>query len=435
MGYEVRHIVHLVPAHLEVEEHRVSKYRCKRCCDENARGEETSSVIVRAEGPAAPLDKSPAGPSLLAHILTQKYVNAMPITRIADDLASSAHLPFSKQTIAGWVIGIARRHLAPLVEVMKRRLLAMRLLHIDETSVQVLKEPGRSPTSKSWMWLFASAAAEVPIYVFHYDPARSRAVPRAFLEGFSGTVVTDGYKVYDDLGPAIRRGACAAHIRRKFLEALKAETPAGAPYPTDTAAAKGFAFLERMFSLERAWADMDADARLEARRDELAPLMDDFEAWARKAILSAVEKSLLHRALSYALTEWPHLRLVLEDGAIPIDNNRAERAIRPFCCGRRQWLFSDTPHGAAASAAAYSLITTARACGLDAFSYLSWLLEEMPKAERAGTLDLKSFAPYAPSIPDHVRAKEPFRFVDEPVVGIDPKELDGLETAIDDLPE
>ena len=432
MGYDVRHIVHIVPAHLEVEEHRIRKYRCRHCCDANAAGEDAPSVIVRAQGPVPPLDKSPAGSTLLAHILTQNYVLSQPIYRIADDLSSSLGLPFSRQTLAGWVIRAARTYLAPLADAMAQRLRSRDLIHIDETTVQVLKEPGRSPTTKSWMWVFAAAQDDDPLYVFKYDPSRSRKVPKTFLEGFSGTVITDGYRVYDDLGEGIRRSACAAHIRRKLLDALKAETPAGAPPPENTPAAVGLGFLEKIYMLERRWKDLSPEKRLERRREKLAPVMDKFEAWAKQAVLSTEKGSLIGRALSYAIGEWPHLRLILEDGRIPIDNNLAERAIRPFALGRKNWLFSDTPHGADASAAAYSVITTARAAGLDPYAYLTWLLTEMPEAVRRGDIDYGEFLPIADTIPDSLKAKEPFCFADDPIIDVDPHALDEIDQAEDE---
>ena len=166
MGAEIKRVIKLVPAHLEVEEHRRHVYGCRSCSERNASDGQTPVQIVKAQTPKLPLEKSCASPSLLAYILYQKYALALPIYRISNDLQNSTGLSITRQTLAGWAIRSYERWLSLIYALMKERILKNDILHVDESAIQVLKEPERKPTTKSYMWLFASAACETPIYVF-----------------------------------------------------------------------------------------------------------------------------------------------------------------------------------------------------------------------------------------------------------------------------
>lgn len=202
MGYEVRREFVYVPARVEVREHRVAKYVCRECSKANAAsGGEAPASIVQAPGPALPLPGTWASPELLAHVMKQKYQMALPIYRIAGDLSSQQGLPVSRQALSGCAIDAYGRWLSMLYSLIKGEVLSNGIVQCDETSVQVLKEPKRKPQSKSYMWLFASAACDRPAYVLEYHHTRGRSVVQSFLEGWSGTIVTDGYVAYEGLGP------------------------------------------------------------------------------------------------------------------------------------------------------------------------------------------------------------------------------------------
>lgn len=426
MGIEVKRIIRLVPAHLTVEEHRRQVYVCSPCSKKNTQDAITPVQILKAPMPTFPIDGSVASPSLLAHILYNKYALAQPVYRIANDLKLSTGLTLTRQTLGNWVIRSYERWLAMLYSLMKREILKRNVLHIDESGIQVLKEPGRSAAQRSYMWLFTGAACDKPLYLFEYNETRSRKVITDFLGDWSGTIVADGYSAYDNLGENIVRSSCLVHIRRKFTDIVKG---VGKDTIDDLPGAISGQALEKIgeiFHIDSEFDDMDADTRKAARLKKLKPQMDAFYSWCLKKRDEALPKMALHGALNYAIGQWPKLMNVLADGRVPLDNNRAEQALRPFCVGRKNWLFSDTPRGADASAAIYSIVTTAKGNGLKPREYLTWLFEEMPNTNN---LDdeavLARFLPWSDTVPDNCRIEsaedettaEP---LDEPIYDIDP---------------
>lgn len=430
MGYEVKREFVYVPARIEVREHRVAKYVCPTCSAANAEsGGEAPATIVQAPGPALPLPGTWASASLLAHVMRQKYELALPIYRISGDLSSQQRLPVSRQTLSGWVIDAYGRWLARLYSLIRGEVLSRDIVHCDETPVQVLKEPKRKPQSKSYMWLFASAACDRDAYVFEYHPTRGKAVVESFLDGWSGTIVTDGYAAYENLGPDVRRVSCIVHIRRGFYKIVK-DVGVDAAEASGSVALEALRRIEAIVAADNALDGLGADERKARRNAELRPMMEGFREWAiAQRDGYAAKKMKLYEALSYAIDQWPALMNALDDGRLPIDNNRAEQAIRPFAVGRKNWLFSDTQAGAHASAGIYSVVTTARANGLKAFDYLEWVLSEMPKAEAAGDLDAARFLPWSPDVPERCRAsreKAEAVFRDEPIVDVDVDEYEEI---------
>lgn len=219
MGYQVKRVFRIRPAHVYVEEHRQAKAVCRECSRANeADGGETPVQIVRAEMPAVtPVEGSCASASLVAYVMDRKYCMGMPLYRISSDLRASENLTVTRQAMAGWVIESWKLWLSPVRDLMKSLLTAHTRLHIDETRIQVLKEPGRKPESMSWAWVFCTADRDgPPIYIFKYDPGRGHEVPHAFLpEGWRGAIITDGHKAYETLMDkrpgAIVRVSCLVH--------------------------------------------------------------------------------------------------------------------------------------------------------------------------------------------------------------------------------
>ena len=426
---EVRRVVRMVPAHLVVEEHRVHVHRCPACCAANAGGGEGKAYFSRAAMPALPLPGSFAGPSLIAWVLHQKYCLSLPLARIESALAAEG-LPVSRQAMSGWVLLSWERWLSRLLPPMRERLLAGDVVHADETEVQVLREPGRDPCSKSRMWLFAAPACDVPVFIYEYNESRSGDVAAAFLDGWSGHLVTDGYPPYFSLGGGIVNVACLAHVRRKFAEIVKAAGGDARAAEAGSVALEARRMVDAVFHADAGLAGLEPGERRERRMGEVAPLMDAFSEWVGTQLPLAAPGMALRRALEYAATYMPYVRNALDDGRIALDNNLAERAIRPFVVGRKNWLFSDTPRGAAASAGIYSVVTTARANGLNARAYLEWLLEEMPNTRRLDDPDvLSSFLPWSPSVPDRCRvtpaeAARAAEVACEPVLDVDPAPFD-----------
>lgn len=324
MKVEVTEVIRLVPAHLEVEEHRRHVYRCKACCDANAAGEEVASQIVRAPMPAlTPIPGSFATASMLSHVINAKYANATPYYRLERDFLTLG-AEVSRQDMANWTIGAHERWLSLIHARMKERLLGCRYLNADVTEVQVLKEPGREPRQKSYMWLFRSGPHEVPNCIFEYHPTRSGSVPRAFLKGWRGYLTTDGYDPYFSMGmEGVTNTACLVHVRRKFAEIVRSAGGDAACEGADSIALEARRRIDRIFRVDSKLDGMGPEKRRKLREKRLRPLMESFQRWAEAAVSKAVPGLALHRALLYALKYWPYVMNVLEDGRLGLDNNIA----------------------------------------------------------------------------------------------------------------
>ena len=335
MKVEVTEVIRLVPAHLVVEEHRRHVYKCKSCCDANAAGEEVASQIVRAPMPAlTPIPGSFATASMLSWVINAKYANSMPYYRLEQDFRSIG-AEVSRQDMANWTIGAHERWLSLIHARMKEKLLGCRYLNADETEVQVLKEPGREPGRKSYMWLFRTGPHEVPICVFEYRPTRSGSVPRAFLDGWSGYLTTDGYDPYFNMGlPGVTNTACLVHVRRKFAEIVRSAGGDAVCEGADSIALEARRRIDRIFRVDSRFDGMEPEKRRKLRDKRLRPLMESFQRWAEAAVPKAVPGLALHKALLYALKYWPYVTNVLEDGRLGLDNNISERAIKSFVIGR-----------------------------------------------------------------------------------------------------
>lgn len=425
MSVEVTRRIRMVPAHLVVEEHRRHVYRCAACCADNADGGESKSVIVRAPQPKPPLPHSFATPSLIAWIVNGKYVNSLPLYRMEAELRSLG-APLSRQNMANWVMGCYERWFCLIYERMRAELMSHVRIHADETVVQVLREPRRAAERKSRMWLFCSARCDVPVYIFHYDETRSGSVACDFLAGWSGTLTTDGYKPYFNLGnPGVTNVACGVHIRRYFAKIVIAAGGDDKAATSQSVALEARRRMDRMFHIDSKFDGMEANERRAARDRELRPLMEDFLPWAIEQRGKASPKLALHRALDYAVTCWPYFMHVLDDGHLELSNNIAEQAQRIFVVGRKNWLFSNTPRGAEASAAVYSITTTAKANNLNPRLYVEWLLDKMPNAGALTDDIVDSLLPWSSAVPETCRlspegAQSAREFPDDPIVGADP---------------
>lgn len=426
VGVEVTRRLRLVPAHFVVEEHRTHKYRCRPCCEANAEGGEAPSVLVRAHAPKNCLPGSIATPSLISYIVNAKYVNSMPLYRIEGDFASLG-AAISRQNMANWVIHSYERWLAKVHGRIRAELLGHKVIHADETEVQVLKEPGRDARSVSRCWLFCSAEADTPAYAYEYRDTRSKAVAEDFLRGWSGTLVTDGYEAYYSLanGGSIRNVACLVHVRRKFIEVIDSAGGAEKARRAHSVALEARDKINAMFHMDNSFGDVGANERKALRDEKLRPLMEDFGRWLDAQIPKAAPRLKLHGALTYAKKYWPYVMNALEDGGAALSNNVAERGIKPFVIGRKNWLFSDTPRGAQASCGMYSIVTTARMNGVSPRPYIEWLLTELPNAGELTDDVLDSFMPWSDKVPQSFRlapekARELAETAEEPIVDIDP---------------
>ena len=364
------------PARFQVLRHRRLKYRCP-CCAEHLR---TAPMTPQ------PIPKSQASPGLLAFIATSKYVDGMPLYRLAKQFERIG-VTIPRQTQGRWMVQ-SGDVVQPVINLLRERMLEGRYIHCDETTVQVLDEPGKSAQSKSYMWVQASGTGEQPVVLFDYDPSRSGAVPKRLLEGFRGYLQTDAYSGYNDVArdPGVMRLLCLAHARRHFVDGLTAQgiNPNKLPAkPPDKARRllTALGYLRHVYTIERRIRGCPPEERYAVRQREARPVLERLHTWALATRAKVAPKTPLGKALAYLVEHWQGLIRFLDDGRLEVDNNRAENAIRPFTLGRRAWLFSATVEGAKASANLYSLVETARANHIEPYAYLRHLFTELPKAQ------------------------------------------------------
>ena len=272
--------------------------------------------------------------------------------------------------MSNWILKTAEDYLKPVYDRLHRELLVREVLHADETTLQVLHEPGRAPQSDSYMWLYrTSGDTQKPIVLYEYQPGRGGKHPKEFLNGFHGYLHTDGYAGYHNLPEEITVVGCWAHARRKFDEAVKS-LPKGKA--KGSSASQGLAYCNVLFEIEQSLEGTAPEERYKQRLKQAKPVLDALWSWA--SIRNAAPKSALGKALTYLKEQWPYLTNYLKDGRLEISNNRAERSIKPFVIDRKNFLFANTPKGAAGSAVMFSLIRTAMEYGLDPYEYLSHTL-------------------------------------------------------------
>jgi transposase len=398
MSTQSRKELKIIPAQLKVVEHVSHVYACRNC---ERTADETP--IVNAPLPAPIIPKSIASPSVVAYIMNQKFVEGLPLYRQEQQFAR-LNFELSRQTMANWMIYTAENWLSPLYDRMHCHLLKLDVLHADETELQVLREPGRAAQTKSYMWLYRSGRYDPPIVLYEYQPTRSGEHPRRFTAGFSGYLQVDGYVGYERL-PGVTLAGCWAHARRKYDEALKA-LPKDADI-ANTMAQQGLNFCTHLFAIEKELHDVSPEERLAARLELSQPVVDAFKKWLHDQSSRALPKSTLGQAINYCLNQWDKLTVFLKDGRLELDNNRAERSIKPFVMGRKAWLFANTQAGARSSAIIYSIVETAKENGLKPFNYLIHLFEELPNITTIDQAALDALLPWSNTLPESCRLDRP----------------------------
>ncbi len=324
MGREIREELKVIPAKAVIVRHVRHVYACRNC-------ENTSDhvPVVKADMPEPVIKGGFASPETIAHIASQKFMMASPLYRQEQEWKQNGIL-LSRQTMSNWLIKACEEWLEPIYEEMKRRLCEHEVLHADETVLQVLKEPGKTAQSKSYMWLFrTSGEAKHQVVLYDYQPDRKHTHPEEFLKGFSGYLHADGYDGYHKLPENITVVGCWAHLRRKFFDALKTLPKDKQP---DSNAAKGVAYCDKLFHFEKQLALLTPENRLKEREKLSRPLIDEFYDWIGH--LNALPNTLLGKAAHYAQSQRKYLERYLLDGRLEISNNRAERSIKPFVIGR-----------------------------------------------------------------------------------------------------
>ena len=361
----VRHELQVIPRQVKLLAYYTVTYACDHC------EKDTGFAHLANVKPPVPLMKhSLASPSSVADIMAKKYADGLPLAR-QEKIWAREGVELSRATMANWVIQCSQTWLKPLYKHMKQRLLEQNVIHADESVVQVLKEDGKPATSESRMWVYATGErSSTPVRIFEYQPDRSGKRPESFLRGFSGCLVTDGYSGYNQVQKVTHCG-CWAHMKRKWREAM----PDGATVKTSKAAV-GFQYCNKLFSLEKKCANLKDKYRKEYRQNIMLPVLEEYFCWVNT--LDPEKGSKLAEAVTYARNQKTALMAFAQHGDVPISNNLAENAIRPFAVGRKNWLFCDTVKGAESSAVVYSMVETAKANGIDPYDYLFYVLSVLP---------------------------------------------------------
>jgi transposase len=377
IGQDVSEKLDYVPAKIRVIRHIRYKYACKSC-----EGVDSDGPTVKiAPPPVQLIPKSIATEGLIAHLIVSKFADGLPLYR-QQKIFSRLGIDLSRATMANWVVN-ASRQCQPLIELLQEEIRSGPLINIDETPYQVLNEPGRHNTSKSYMWVFKGGQENSPGLLYQYHRTRSGEAALNFLGNYQGYVQSDAFSGYERLSEkkGITHMGCWAHARRNFVNVIKAKKKnRSRQIQPKSLADEALEFIGRLYQIEKEAKIKELDPRqiYQLRQEKAKPVLEAFKTWLIAKQQITPPKGLLGKAINYTLNHWEKLIVYIEDGRLSSDNNAAENAIRPFVLGRKNWLFAGHPNGAEAGATFYSLVETAKANGLEPYNYLRYIFEKLP---------------------------------------------------------
>lgn len=375
IGEEKSEKLDIIPAKVQIELHIRPKYACKHC---EGTSNENLPVVKIAPVPNQITEKSMLSSGFLAYTLTQKFADALPFYRQAGILQRSG-VDISRTTLSNTAIQVYER-LNPMIEDLRKELFKSRYLQIDETVLQVLNEPERSNTAKSYMWVIRGFIREKPVVLYHYEPTRSAKFLEEWISDFEGIIQTDGFESYDSLlkvKPKILHGGCWNHARRRFFEILKLDSK-------NSQAEWIVKEIGKLYAIESKAkeANLNSEEHLRLRQSESKLVVNEIRSWMNKRIIEIAPKSSMGKALGYLAGQWEKLLIFLDYPELQLDTNLVENDIRPFVVGRKNWLFSGCPEGATASAGFYSLVQNAKISGKDPYAYLRDLFKSWENEPR-----------------------------------------------------
>ena len=391
LPHEVYRRLHIIPETFIVDEHHVHVYASK----------DNDGTIVKAPRPADLFRNSIATASLVASIINGKYNNALPLERQSRAYRSNG-INLATNTMANWVINSTDKYLSLLYDRLHQLIYENHIIHADETPVKVMRiDNARIKNGKkTYMWVYRNRPTQSnrPIVLYDWQPSRRADHPREFLKNFSGTVITDGYQVYHKLGREredLTIGGCWIHARRPFAEFIKSIRDSA----DGTIAQEAYTMITEMLHIDNEFNDLPSGDRLKQRQLVLSEKVDAYFAWGKRKYDQVTHNSTIGKALAYSIHQEPYLRTFLTDGDVPMDNNFAEQAIRPFTIGRKNFVLIESSNGARASAMLYSLVETAKANSLNVYQYFELLLSEIPKHMNDTDLSfIEELLPWSPGV-------------------------------------
>lgn len=384
---------HFIPAKIKVDEHHIGVYAGKK-----------DGTIIKAKHPKGLLHGSPVSASLAAAIMNAKYVNAVPLYRLEQEFKRYG-LAITRQNMANWMIRLGEEYLGTMYDYLHKLLYDYHVIQADETPVLVNKD-GRPAGSQSYMWVYRSGFMyrDRQIILYEYQKTRNASHPREFLRDYTGICVTDGYQVYHTLEKEredLKIAGCWVHCRRRFNDALEVIPKA---HRKESILHLIMKQIQAIYREEGKLSDFSTEDRLMQRQLVVKPLVDAFFAYLKQNEPKIPKNGKIREAFTYALNQESYLKVFLEDGDVPIDNNASERAIRGFCIGKKNWEMIDTVNGANSSAIIYSIAETAKANNLKPFDYFEYLLTEIPKhVDDKNTDFLAELLPWSDMLPENIR--------------------------------
>jgi len=357
-----------IPAQIIVDEYDIKKYG--ECDCEEFQNREDLPGIIEAEAPKSFIPGGIATSSLVAHIIVNKFCDSLPFYR-QNRIFKRIGVDISRQNMSNWSL-TASSKCEPLIEYMRKYIISGDLINMDETTLQVLNEKDRSAKSKSYMWVMTGGEKDKKIVLFNYAATRKQETPVTLLKGYNGILQTDGYAGYNK---AVKdydlwHVGCLAHTKRKFWDIATVTEKKGLAH-------KGVTFFSKLYEINNRLKEMNLsdDDFVKKRREESIPVWQEFYRWLHENKNKVIDGSPISRAINYSLNQYQKIVRYLKYAIIPLDNNVAENAIRPFCVGRKNWLFSNTPRGAYSSAVLYSLVETAKVNKIEPDIYLNYIFE------------------------------------------------------------
>ena len=397
MSKQTKQQLKIIPAQFKVINHVQYIYSCRNC-EKN----DVKANIKKASMPELVLPGSIASPSAIAYVISQKFVDSMPLYRLEQHFARF-DLVLSRQTMSNWLLKSTEQWLSIIYESLHQEIVKRDIIMADETTLQVLKEDDRAPDSKSYMWLYRTGRDGPHIILYEYQTTRAGKYPQRYLQNFSGFLCCDGYAGYHKVENVTLIG-CWAHARRGFTDALKAMP--STHKDLNVTAKKGLEYCSKLFAIERTLENVSSQERFEERLRQSKPVLDEFYDWLKYHKPRVLPKSMLGKAINYCLNQWNKLIGFLEDGRLEISNNRAERSIKPFVISRKNFLFCNTPRGANVSAIAYSIVETAKENNLNPFEYLKYLFNTMPNVDVNNPEVIKTLLPWSETLPDYCKVSK-----------------------------
>ena len=407
VGTTIRKELEIAPPKVYVKEYITTNYVCRNC---EANGEGANAFFKKDGAPKPLFYNSPVAPSTVADGIYKKYALALPFDRLAKDYKRQG-IPITKDNLCKWSMMAAERFFAPIVEHLHEILMGEAAIHCDETYTQVIEK-----NKKSYVWVMTTAEyqKEHPIMLYNYRDGRSDADARAVLEGYHGYVMCDGYGCYTSIlkenkkthAPAmdIKPVACMVHVKREFVDALKS-------VPKDkwgqTGAYLAVAKLEKIFHIDNEIEFSTYEERKEKRMGDLYHAMKDFFDYIRAEQWESLSSTKYGKAITYALNQEEKAMRLFEDGRLELENNMAERTVKPYVINRKNSLFNFTEKGAEASCILFSIVETAKQNGLDVRKYLEWVMDNcrgIREGEKIPTEKIEKLLPWSKEIPDEIKA-------------------------------